>query len=290
MIEDGTHLSDDALSDVAYLARSRNRVEILAAIAAQPHSPREVADTADSARSTVERILTELEERGWAKRTSDGKYVGTAAGTAAIEEFTPLVRAMEAIRTLGDEISWLPRDELPISLAHFSDVTVRHPEDPTETIDDMTELVRETVEFRVISNLKPPESTANAIHDRVGSGKMTFDCVLTREVLEYLGTHTERRERWLDIIETGADLWVWEGAIPCNLWIFDDTVWIKNSDPESRQDTYGVPIISDDDAVRSWGHDLIDSYQNVSSPVNTDAFAESSSATPPVSGEGSASR
>jgi predicted transcriptional regulator len=285
MIEDGTHLSDDALSDVAYLGRSRNRVEILAAIVAQPRSPREVADTADSARSTVERILTELEERGWAKRTTDGKYVGTDAGTFVIDEFAPMVRAMEAIRTLGDEISWLPRDELSISIAHFSDATVRHPDDPTEAIDHMTDVIRETAEFRVIANLRPPESTVNPVHERVRAGQMTFEYVLTRDVLEYLSTHTERRERWLDTVEAGADLWVWEGAIPCNLWIFDDTVWIKNSDPESRQDTYGVPIISDDDVVRSWGHDLIDSYQNAATPVDADAFAESSSAAPPVSGE-----
>lgn len=274
MFEDEHSRSDEALSDIAYLARSRNRVDILEAIVSHPHSPREIADATGSARSTLERIISELEERGWAERTTEGKYVGTDAGRFVLDEFTPLVRAMEAVRTLGDEISWLPRDELSISLAHFIDATVRHPErsDPTEAIDHMTELMRGTEEFRVISNLRPPESNANAIHERVGAGQMSVDYVLTLEVLEYLSDDPERRGRWADTIDAGADLWVLEGTIPCNLWIFDDTVWIKNGDPESRHDTYGVPIVSDDDVVRSWGHDLIDRYRSQATPVDAETL------------------
>lgn len=84
--------------------------------------------------------------------------MGTDAGRFVVDEFTPFVRAMEAIRTLGDEISWLPRDEMSISLSHFRDAIVRRPEegDPTEAIDYMTGLMRETENFRVISNLIPP--------------------------------------------------------------------------------------------------------------------------------------
>lgn len=287
MIEGPDSPSDTALADIAYLARSRNRVKILETIVSQPHSPREIAEATEAARSTLERILAELEERDWAERTPEGEYVGTDAGKFVVDEFTPLVRAMEAIRTLGDEISWLPRDEMSISLSHFRDAIVRRPEegDPTEAIDHMTGLMRETENFRVISNLIPPEPTAKAIHDRVGAGQMTIDYVITEDVIEYLSGHSKRRKRWLDTIEAGANLWTWGGAIPCNLWIFDDTVWIKKSEPESIQDTYGVPIISDDDTVRSWGHDLIDRYQDTATPVAIEAFAEGSPVTPPKSAE-----
>lgn len=270
------HVSEDALSDIAYLGRSRNRVEILGAIVSRPYSPRELADATDSARSTLERILAELEERGWAERTTEGKYVAKAAGTFVYDEFVPLIRTMEAIETLGEEIAWLPREELTISLSHFSDATVLHPADPTEAIDHMAGIIRETERFHVISNLTPPEGATDPIHDRVRAGKMTFEYVLTRDVLEYLSSHSERRERWVDSIENGADLWMLEGSIPCNLWIFDDTVWIKNSNPASRQETYGVPIITDDDTIRSWGHDLIDRYRGSATPVDVDAFREES--------------
>jgi predicted transcriptional regulator len=286
MSEHGDTLSDDALEDIAYLGRSKNRVEILDLIVSQPHSPRDIAEATGAARSTLERILTELEGRGWAERTPDGDYVGTPAGGFVVEEFTPLIRAMEAIRTLDDTISWLPRDELSISLSHFHDATVRQPEgDPTEAIDYMAELISATVDFRVISNLRPHEATTKPIHDRVEAGEMTFEYVLTEDVLEYLSGHPERRERWLDTIDAGADLWAWDGAIPCNLWILDDQVWIKKSGPESVQETYGVPIISDDDTVRSWGHDLIDRYRNAATHVDVEAFAEGSTATSPGFGE-----
>jgi predicted transcriptional regulator len=280
MSEDRDPLSEEALADIAYLGRSRNRVEILEAIVSRPHSPREIAEATGSARSTLERILAELEERGWAERTSEGKYKGTDAGEFVVDEFTPLIDTMEALRNLGDTVSWLPRDELSISISHFSDAIVRRPDDPTEAVDYMTDVLRATEEFRVISHLIPPEPPSNAIHDGVAAGRMTVDYVITEDVIEFLSGHPERRERWVQTIEAGADLWAWEGPIPCNLWIFDDTVWIKKSRPGSIQDAYGVPIISDDDMVRSWGHDLIDRYRDAATPVDVEAFGETSPVAP----------
>lgn len=279
MADERDRPSDEAFADIAYLGRSRNRVEILAEIASRSLSPRELTETTGTARSTLERILTELEERGWAERTSEGEYVGTDAGKFVVQEFTPLVDAMEAIRNLGDTIAWLPRDELSISLAHFSDATVRRPADPAEAIDYMTGVLRDTENFRVISHLIPPEPPAEAIHDGVKSGQMTLDYVITEDVIEFLSDHPERRERWIQTIEAGAELWAWKGPIPCNLWIFDDTVWIKKSRPGSIQDSYGVPIITEDETVRSWSHDLIDRYQAAATPVDIEMFRDSSAAT-----------
>lgn len=286
MPSDYDRLSDDALSDIAYLARSRNRVEILGVVSSQPHSPREIAETTGSARSTLERILTELEERGWVQRTSEGDYVSTDAGKFVMDEFTPVVEAMEAIRNLGEAISWLPRDDLSISLSHFSDAMVRRPDDPTETIDYMTEVIRATEDFRVISHLIPPEPPAMAIHDGVNAGRLNFEYVLTEDIVEFLSDHSERRERWAQTIEAGADLRAVEGPIPCNLWIFDETVWIKKSRPGSIQDTYAVPIISDDDTVRAWGHDLIDSYRDAATPVESETFRGDQPVQPTYSDEG----
>lgn len=280
-------LSDEALADIAYLGRSRNRVEILEAVVSRPRAPRDIADATGAARSTLERILAELEERGWAERTPEGKYEGTAAGEFVVDEFTPLIGSMEALHTLGDAVSWLPRDELSISLSHFSDAFVHRPDDPTEAIDYMTDVLRNTENFRVISHLIPPEPPANAIHEGVAAGRMTVDYVISEEVVEYLSGHSERRERWLDTIEAGADLWLWEGPIPCNLWIFDETVWMKRSRRGSIQDAYGVPIISDDDTVRSWSHDLIDRYRKAATPVDVETFSEKSPVTPEESEQAS---
>lgn len=273
MPEAPTRLSDEALADIAYLGRSGNRVKILETIVSHPHSPREIAEATGSARSTLERILTELEDRGWAKRTPDGTYEATDTGEFVIDEFVPALDAMEAIRNLGDTISWLPRDELSISLAHFRDATIRRREvdDPTEGVDQMAELMGNTENFRVISNLIPPDPIATVLHDQVDAGRLTVDYVLTEGVLDYLRSRPERRERWVDTMGTDADLWIWEGDVPCNLWIFDDTVWIKNDSP--IQDAYGVPIITDDDTVRSWAHDLIDRYRDEATPVDIATFA-----------------
>lgn len=282
MPDDRQPPSDEALADIAYLGRSSNRVEILEAIVSRPLSPRELADATGAARSTLERILAELEDRGWAERTAAGKYEGTDVGNFVIDEFTPLVEAMAALRNLGDTVSWLPRDELSIRISHFSDAVVRRTDDPTEAIDYMTDVLEGTEDFRVISHLIPPEPPAKAIHDRVTAGQMTVDYVITDDVIEFLSEHPHRRDRWLRTIDAGADLWAWSDPIPCNLWIFDDTVWMKRSRPGSIRDAYGVPIISDDETVRSWAHDLIDRYRDAATPVDPEAFNETA---PDTSGE-----
>jgi hypothetical protein len=44
------------------------------------------------------------------------------------------------------------------------------------------------------------------------------------------------------------------------------------SGPEPIDESYGVPIVSKNDAVRSWAHDLIDQWMDIASPIDGSAF------------------
>lgn len=103
---------------MAYLSRSTNRVQILEVIATEAHTPRNIAEVTDVPRSTLRRILTEMVERGWAKRTTDGEYVATRTGGYVAVETERYIGAIHAIRTLGEAVSWLPEEELTIGLQY----------------------------------------------------------------------------------------------------------------------------------------------------------------------------
>lgn len=266
----------EALDDVAYLSRSANRVAILDALARGPATRREVAEETGVSRTTLDRIVNELEDRGWAVRTTDGDYVTTPSGEHLMAQVRPFLDSVEAIRRLGEAVTWLPSAELTVGLQHFSDAVVRRPEqnDPMETVDYFTELVQQTTEFRVLAHLAPPGPLSGALRDCITAGRLDAEFALTDGLVSFLGEQAERRRRWREMLGSGADLYRTEGPIPCNLWIFDDLVLIKKSGPEPIDESYGVPIESEDETVRSWAHDLIDRHRADATRVDVDAFAE----------------
>lgn len=278
MTEGGDDRSTEALEDIAYLARSGNRVAILDALAEESYSRGELAERTGASRTTLDRIVNELEAHGWAERTTEGTYAATAQGTHLMRRFRPFVDSVEAIRRLGDTVAWLPVDELSIGLEHFADAVVRRPEpdDPVETIEFMNDLLARTSEFRVLAHLVPPEPLGETLRERVVSGRMSLEGVVTDEVVAYLGSRPDRVDRWRALVDAGADLHRLEGPIPCNCWIFDGTVLIKKSGPEPIDESYGVPIVSEDETVLAWAHDLIDRWMDDATRIDAEAFGDAS--------------
>lgn len=265
---------DDPLEDIAYLSRSGNRLQILDLLATKPHTSRELRALTDASRSTLRRILAELEERGWVERTTDGHVVATPKGEHVITAFTPLVASMQAIQELDDAVAWLPREEHSISLQHFSDALVRRSTStsPMSAVDYLADRLPEGSTFRCLTHVAPPVEVSKAMLADVSSGRLTAEYVLTEELVEYLGNKANRRTRWQQYIENGAHVSRYTGHIPCNLWVVDETVFVGNSHPEVDQAC--ELIESTDEAVRSWAHDLIESYRTDADHLGAEAFAE----------------
>jgi len=165
MGEEEPEVPTRALEDVAYLARSVNRVRILGVLTNRSATRRELAEVTGTSRTTLDRIVNELEDRGWAKRTLDGTYTATPQGTQLQRQFQPFLDSVVAIRKLGNAVAWLPTEELTVGLEHFADAIVQRPErdDPVETIDLMVEMVDEATRHRAFTHLVPPEPLSEAI-------------------------------------------------------------------------------------------------------------------------------
>lgn len=260
----------DALEDIAYLSRSENRVKILDALTTRAYPRRELEEATGTSRTTLGRILSEFEDRGWAKRAADGDYVATPQGEHVAAEFTPLVGAMETIETLGDAIAGLPIGELSIGLHHFSDATVRRPDanEPVKPVRRLTELLREASTFHALTFLSPPLAVGNAMHDSMSAGSLSGDHVLTGGLVEHMRERPEGPPPWADYIEAGARIYRYEGRIPCNLFVVDDIVLIANDRSDANEF-----IESDDDTVREWALELIEAYREDAERLEAEAFA-----------------
>lgn len=269
-MSDQISFPDEALEDIAYLSRSNNRAEVLAMLATESYTRRELANTTDIARTTLDRIVNELEERNWVSRTTDGDYTTTPTGDRIATESTRFVGAMQAIRSLGETVAWLPNDELTIGLQHFTNATIRRPEPNAMNAPSKaaTELMREATEFACLVNTPPSLAFEEAMINAVLDGRLATNHVITDSEVAVLRQDTDRASRWREYIEAGANLYCYEGQIPCNLLVIDDSVLILDRQPEAPE---GIETTNPE--VRSWARDLIEGYREDAKRLDAAAFS-----------------
>jgi len=261
---------DEALEDIAYLSRSKSRVTILAALAAEPRTRRELEDATGIPRTTLDRTVNEFEERNWVTRTLDGDYEATPVGERVATESSNFVGAIQAIRTLGDAVAWLPDDELTIGLHHFAEATVRRPEPNAMTAPTTfaTKLMREATEFACLVNTLPSVGFEDAMVNGVLDGRLTTTHVITDDELALLQQDADRASRWQTYVESGANLYCYTGRIPCNFLVIDNTVLILDRQPEAAEG-----IESTHSVVRSWAQGLIYEHRENAERLDATAFA-----------------
>lgn len=279
-MEDGRGIPSDRLEDVAYLTRSENRLAVLEALRREVLPSSELRERTGASRPTLNRILRDFEERGWAERTREGGYEATVQGDQIAIEVTRLVDAMETIKTLADIGAVLPTEELWISIRHFRDATVRQPEgfDPAALGRYIAGLLEEATSFYWLTYVGPPASLDDAVKEGVMSGRLTAEGVITESLVEYYGEdpQTERFGEWYQTeelqpnTEAGIRLYRYDGSLPCNLFVVDDVVLIENSQVSTVDP--GTIIESRNHAVRTWARDLIDGY--IEDAEQVDAYWE----------------
>ena len=266
-----TEIPTGAIDDIAYLGRSENRLRLLSAVAEESATRSLLVDRTGVASTTVGRILNELQGRNWVERTHEGEYDATPTGQAVVWVFTPLVDALDTVDRLGDAVEVLPMDELEIEFHHFSDATVVEPSPnaPFEIVERMTELVRDASAFRVLTFLDPPPPVGEVMEKGVLQDRLTAEHVLAGGLVEYLRKRKKEPPRWRQYIEAGAIVYSYDGHIPCNLFMMDETVLIMSDRPKGG----GVAIESENETVRSALTALFEDYRDSSELVEADYLA-----------------
>lgn len=266
-------LPDETMDDLAYLSRSKNRARILTTLATEAYTRRELGEVTGTSRTTLDRIINELEERDWVTRTADGDYAATPTGERIAAESTRFIDAIEAIRTLGEAIAWLPHEELKIGLQHFRDATVRRPQPNAAAAPSTyaTHLMQEATEFACLVNTPPSLGFEEVMMKGVIDGWLTTKHVITREELNTLRQNAERARRWQSYVEAGAEVYCHDGHIPCNILVIDETVLILDRQPDALEG-----IESTDAKVRSWAHETVERYREDAERLDATGFEQDS--------------
>lgn len=266
-----------ALEDIAYLARSENRLHVLETLTAmitppgQPtpgYSRRQLADMTGTSRTTLGRVLTEFQDRGWARRNTDGEYVATPIGEHVAAEFTPLVRSMEALRGLGETAAIIPRSALSgptveapaVSIREFSDGTVREPNsyDPTFFGRYFADLVDGAQSVLSMVYVATPQTMLTAFEDELHEGDVHIRATFSSSVTDHILANPEVGPRREHAAHERVEIYRYRDHIPCNLFVIDETVLLENSQVEGVQD--GTVIETDNAAVREWAVAVIEHY------------------------------
>lgn len=279
---DAPDAPQEALEPLDYLTSSEHRVQVLQALTetipkpgldTPGYEPRELRDLTGASEATVSRILNEFDERGWAERNAIGEYTATPVGQSIAIVFAPLLDSMEVIQHLGDAVAVLPYNELTISMEHFRDATVREPTgpQPRDFGAFLIELLSDSSILYSLSYVPAPAGLAEEVTEQITTGSLDSIIIYPEHIIEFfVGASWETpREQILAQLDTGAEWYVYDGHISCNIFIFNETVVFENSQLKDCKD--GTAIVTQDDVVREWALEVFDRYKEESEEFNFEA-------------------
>lgn len=255
----------EPLDAVAYLARSENRVAILRAVDEGPLDRRDLERAVGVSRSTLSRVLRELEEeRGWIRRTDEGGFRSTRAGSLVLDRFVPLLETVGGLQTLGEGMAHLPVEAMDVDVRHFHDAELVEPTelDPTAAFEYGVGRMRASDTIRSVSRTVPPPYV-RALHEEVTEGGSTAEIVLDPEYLDAV-RDTELAALWHEVART-EDIRTADERLPFRMLVFEDVVhhWLCSDDG----DQVGL-LESGNPTVREWAEGTVDRYLADGEPVD----------------------
>ena len=257
------------METAAALLRSETPIRILERLDEAAATKYELRDELDCARTTVDRNLDRLEADGWVVE-SENRYVITTGGEIVLEQASTFLETVGVASRLQPVLRWLPREVLDIDLKHFADAEVTVPTDgqPIAMVDKHTQAVKRASDARLVLPVVSPQGL-QAQYENHSLEDLSVEVIATPTVTDILQSAPEFADAITEMQEAGAlDIYVTEQSLPCYLGLLDETVQIGvDNDGQPR-----ALLESDDEAVRAWAAEKIESYRADAVPL--DAWRE----------------
>jgi predicted transcriptional regulator len=250
---------DPPLDDIAYLARSNNRVNVLEELVGNDQTRRDLRDTTGISQPTLGRILDGFQERSWVTKNGRG-YELTPFGQLLADELGSLMDTVEAIQQLRNLAPRLPLDEMDFDLRLLAEATITTPS-PTDASAHFRregELLAETGRLQFLCNQAQPE-TVERFRDWVIEGGGQLEAIISGDAIDAANADPAMGAHLHDLL--GSDrvtIYRYEGPVSIMLGLLDETASIVPLDES------GVPcafIESENEAVRAWVSDTLDSHR-----------------------------
>lgn len=253
------------LEEIEFLARSGNRIEVLATLADGAYTRRELGAAVDASQPTLGRILNDLSDRTWIRYDGE-RYRATATGRLVAAGITDLRERLETEGRLREVAAWLP-DDLAVDLRHFREATITTPTAarPNAPIRRMLELLR-TTDRALLCSHSFNEQKLRLLRERVGDGEMTAKGVFAAAAIDALTEVPELRRELRELVDApDAEIRVTTEDVPLAVEITADRAHLLLRDDEGL---VRASVDTDDEAVRAWATELHEQYWADADPLD----------------------
>lgn len=262
--EESTNLlssvDEEAIAEIECLARSPNRLRLLAAIADEaPVEKGTLRRRFEMSRTTLSRNLDLLEQRGWIEESAARAYAVTPAGAVVVEHLADLLDVTNLSNQLRPVFEWLPNGALDLDLSHLADadVMIAEPGDPWAMINHHVATLKTMDECRALLPFVGLHAT-EAGADRVIYDAAIAEVVVTPSVSETFQSNPQYTGPLVEAASTGRfEVSVYEGGIPYGLNIIDETVQIVVADDEQPR----ALLETEGEAVQEWADRKFQEYK-----------------------------
>ncbi|WP_458208110.1 helix-turn-helix transcriptional regulator [Haladaptatus sp. NG-SE-30] len=261
----------DPLEDVAFLARSAHRVQVLRTLAEDPTTRPALHEMTDISQPTLGRILEPFQNRNWVERRGQ-EYALTPWGELLVDEFGELLDTVETIQHLSIVSQVLPVDQIDFDIRRFGSATIT-----TSQAGDVLRHVRRAEELLsgadhvcIAADTIAPHSLEEQ-RDRMvnasGDGPL-IESVITGDAIEQALAEPQLVGFIRDLLGSGqAPVYRYDGTIPMMIATADDIAILA---PTDEQGMPGALIETGDEVIRAWVDDQFDAYKEKSTELTAD--------------------
>jgi len=255
----------DPLEEVEFLARSPNRIEVLAALAEEPLTRGDLAEAVEVSQPTLGRILRDLTDRRWVATDGD-RYRITATGGLVADGITDLRERLATETALRDIVEYLPTAAIDVDLTHFADARITTPTGtrPNKPIRRMLDLLADTERALLLSHAFN-EQKLRLVRDRSVAGDLRTEGVFAAGAIDAIRETPELRALLAEIVETDvAEIRVTDAPVAVALEVTDDRTHLLLRDDEG---VVRASLDTADPTVREWAEAIHEEYREAASPL-----------------------
>lgn len=267
--------NSDPLADVAFLARSGHRVQVLQTLADGPMTRPALHDETGISQPTLGRILEPFRDRNWVERRGQ-EYALTPWGELLVDEFHGLLDTVGAIHHLGSVSQFLPIDQLDFDVRRLGSASITTPQtgDVLRHVRRAEERLRGANHVRLVADTIAPHSLEEQ-RDRVvdASGdELLIESVITGDAIDQALSDQQLAGFIRDLLQSGqAPVFRYDGTIPMIFAIADDIAILA---PTDEQGMPGALIETEDVVVRAWVESKFDEYRDQSTVLTVEDLPE----------------
>jgi predicted transcriptional regulator len=257
-------------NDSSLLSVLQKRSRVLALLVGATRTKPELVDELGVSRSTVDRAVRELDERGLVSR-SDGGFSATLTGRLANDAYTEFCDQIRVLAETSDLLTHLSADaELNLCVLTGAEVVEAEQPAPYKPASRLEEYIRRATSVRALTRAIVSSPIPEALHEGVTERGVAFESVYTEPVAEFL--RTNRRDERHEMVETGHYRVYETDALPFGLMLFEepDRCVVCINVYDDTNDLRGV-IVNDTPEAVAWAEDLFETYRAAATDV-TDAF------------------